>query len=93
MEWLWLAPGLIAAGAAGGVLAGLFGVGVLIAAPAALGMVLAGWGLEGRGPGALGFVSLPGMALMLPTGKLATPWGVRVAWVLPAAHFGWVLPA
>ncbi len=60
------------------------GFGVLIAVPATLGMIGAGWGLPGRGFGALGFVSLPGVALMLPVAMLATPWGVRLAQRLPA---------
>ena len=60
------------------------GLGVLIALPAALGMVLAGWGVPGRGVAALGYVSLLGLALMLPPAMLATPWGVRLAHRLPA---------
>ncbi len=59
------------------------GFGVMIAAPASLGLVLAGWGLEGLGMGALGFVSLPAVALILPPAMLATPWGVRLAQRLP----------
>ncbi len=60
------------------------GFGVMIALPASLGFVLAGWGLEGRGAGALGFVSLPGVALMLPPAMLATPFGVALAQRLSA---------
>lgn len=62
-------------------------LGVLIALPAALGMVAAGWGVAGRGEWAVGYVSLLGATLMLPPALLATPVGVWLAHRLPP----WVL--
>ena len=39
----------------------------------------AGWGTQGLPPGSIGFVSLLGAALMIPSSVLAAPWGVRMA--------------
>ena len=58
------------------------GVGVLIAIPGALGYVWAGWDVAGLPPLSLGFVSLPGVALITPLSLLAAPWGVRAAHAL-----------
>ncbi len=60
------------------------GFGVLVAGPAALGLMAAGWGVEGRPWGSLGWVSLPMVALLLPVAMAATPLGVRLAGRLPA---------
>lgn len=59
------------------------GVGVLIAAPATLGYVWAGWGRAGLPADALGFVSLFTFALTIPTTLLTTRLGVRLAHALP----------
>ena len=56
------------------------GLGVLIAGPAALGYVIAGWDkMAALPPGSLGFVSLIGVAFVAPTSVLATPIGVALA--------------
>lgn len=54
-------------------------VGVLISIPGAIGYVLAGWGKAGLPVGSLGFVSLLGFALIVPTTLLTTNIGVRLA--------------
>jgi uncharacterized protein len=59
------------------------GVGVLISIPGAIGYMLAGWGKAGLPPDAVGFVSLLGFALVVPTTLLTTPLGVRLAHALP----------
>lgn len=55
------------------------GFGPLIAIPGTLGFIWAGWGAAGRPPGSLGYVSLLGALLIIPTGVLAAPIGVRIA--------------
>jgi uncharacterized membrane protein YfcA len=60
------------------------GFGVLVAGPAALGLMAAGWGVAGRPWGSLGWVSLPMLGLLLPVALATTPWGVRLAARLPA---------
>lgn len=55
------------------------GVGVLISIPGALGYVAAGWGRSGLPSDALGFVSLLGCALVIPTAFLTTQFGVNLA--------------
>jgi len=59
------------------------GVGIFISIPGALGYVLAGWGRHGLPPDALGFVSLIGFALVVPTTLLTTQIGVDLAHSLP----------
>lgn len=59
------------------------GVGVLISIPGSIGYVLAGWGKPGLPPDAIGFVSLLGFLLLLPTSMLTTRLGVRLAHRLP----------
>jgi uncharacterized membrane protein YfcA len=59
------------------------GFGPVIALPGALGFVWAGWGVAGLPPLSIGYVSLIGAALAIPTSVLAAPWGVRVAHRLP----------
>ena len=56
---------------------------MLIGGPAMLGFIWAGWGAPGLPPGSLGYVSLVGAGLMLPSGMLAAPIGARVAHGLP----------
>ncbi len=55
------------------------GFGPLIAIPGVLGFIWAGWGHPGLPTGALGYVSLIGAALVIPTGLLAAPLGARLA--------------
>ncbi|WP_299667802.1 sulfite exporter TauE/SafE family protein [uncultured Ruegeria sp.] len=55
------------------------GLGVLIAIPATLGYVYAGWGLETLPPWTLGYVHLLGAALVIPFSMLAAPFGARFA--------------
>ena len=60
------------------------GVGVLISIPGAIGYVLAGWGKMGSLPPlSLGFVSLIGAALIMPTSVYVAPIGARLAHRLP----------
>jgi uncharacterized membrane protein YfcA len=53
--------------------------GPIISIPGTLGFIWAGWGVAGRPPGSLGYVSLLGALLIIPTGVLAAPLGVRIA--------------
>jgi uncharacterized protein len=53
--------------------------GPIIAVPGTLGFVWAGWHAAGRPPGSLGYVSLLGALLIIPTSVLAAPLGVRIA--------------
>jgi uncharacterized membrane protein YfcA len=53
--------------------------GPVIAIPGALGFVWAGWHAAGLPPGSLGYVSLLGGLLIVPTSVLAAPLGVRMA--------------
>jgi uncharacterized protein len=55
------------------------GFGPIISIPGALGFVWAGWDAAGRPPGSLGYVSLLGALLIIPTSVLAAPLGVRIA--------------
>ncbi|MDX2157077.1 MAG: sulfite exporter TauE/SafE family protein [Hyphomicrobiaceae bacterium] len=55
------------------------GFGPLIAIPGVLGFIWAGWGAEGLPPGSIGYVSLVGAALAIPTGLVAAPLGARLS--------------
>jgi uncharacterized membrane protein YfcA len=55
------------------------GFGPLIAIPGALGFVWAGWHAAGLPPGSLGYVSLLGALVIIPTSVGAAPLGVRLA--------------
>jgi uncharacterized membrane protein YfcA len=55
------------------------GFGPLIAIPGMLGFMWAGWGVTELPPGALGYVSLVGAALAIPTGLLGAPLGARLS--------------
>ena len=60
------------------------GLGVLISIPGALGYVYAGWPkMDLLPPFSLGFVSLIGVALFIPTSMLVVPYGVKLAHRLP----------
>lgn len=55
------------------------GIGAVIALPGAIGLAWAGWGEAGLPPFSVGYVSLIGAALMIPTSVLAAPYGARLA--------------
>ena len=55
------------------------GLGVLIAIPAVVGFVWAGWNDPLLPPFSLGYVNLVGMALIAPLSVLAAPWGAAIA--------------
>jgi uncharacterized membrane protein YfcA len=55
------------------------GFGPLIAVPGMLGFMWAGFGTPGLPWGSLGFVSVLGALLIIPTSVLAAPWGVAMA--------------
>lgn len=50
-----------------------------IAVPGIIGFMWAGWGVTGVPPGTIGYVSLLGAALVIPTGLLGAPVGARVS--------------
>ncbi len=54
------------------------GFGPVIAIPATIGYILAGWGTPDLPPGSLGYVSLLGVAIVTPASVLAAPLGVRI---------------
>jgi uncharacterized membrane protein YfcA len=55
------------------------GFGAIIAVPGTIGMVLNGWDVSGLPPLSLGYVSLPGLLLVVPATLLTTPLGVALA--------------
>lgn len=55
------------------------GFGPIIAIPATLGFVWAGWQVAGLPPGSLGYVNLLGTAMIVPASVLVAPLGVRIA--------------
>jgi uncharacterized protein len=58
-------------------------IGFAIGVPGTIGFIIAGWGREGLPPLSLGYVSLLGLILILPTSILLAPWGARAAHALP----------
>lgn len=66
-----------------GAVATSSGMGVLISIPGAIGYVIAGWGREGLPAGSLGFVSLLGFALLVPTALATARIGVNLAHSMP----------
>lgn len=59
------------------------GLGVIISIPGFIAYIVAGWPkMALLPPLSLGFVSLIGAALIIPTSILAAPWGVRIAHAL-----------
>lgn len=54
------------------------GFGPIIAIPATLGYIWAGWGTPDLPPGSLGYVSFLGAAIVTPASVLAAPLGVRI---------------
>ncbi|MCC7200939.1 MAG: sulfite exporter TauE/SafE family protein [Gammaproteobacteria bacterium] len=61
-------------------------LGLWVAVPAAAGFAMLGFGVPGRPPGSLGYVSLVAVALLWPAGWLAAPWGARLAHRLPRRY-------
>lgn len=60
------------------------GLGVIISVPGMLAYVIAGWSkMAFLPPLSLGYVSIIGTALIIPTSILAAPWGVRIAHSMP----------
>ena len=57
-------------------------LGLVIAVPAAIGYVAAGWGVPGLPAGNLGYVSLIGFAVITPATVLFAPAGARLAHAL-----------
>jgi uncharacterized membrane protein YfcA len=57
--------------------------GIIIAVPATIGFVWAGWGNPMLPPLSLGYVNLIGFALIVPSSMLAAPWGVKLAHSIP----------
>lgn len=55
------------------------GFGAIIAIPGAIGMVLNGWSATALPPWSLGYVSLIGLALIVPATMLSTPLGVSIS--------------
>lgn len=55
------------------------GFGPLIAIPGLVGFMWAGWGAPALPAGSIGYVSLLGAALAIPTGLLAAPIGARIS--------------
>jgi len=57
--------------------------GIIIAVPATIGFIWAGWGDPLLPPFSLGYVNLVGVALIVPSSMIAAPWGVRLAHSIP----------
>ncbi|MDB5507245.1 MAG: rane protein [Devosia sp.] len=58
-------------------------IGFAIGVPGTIGMIIGGWGKPDLPPLSLGFVSLIGLILILPTSMLLAPVGARAAHALP----------
>ncbi len=61
-------------------------LGPVIALPAIIGFIWAGFQNELLPKGSLGFISLIGAVLILPASLIAAPWGVKLAHRLSRAH-------
>lgn len=59
------------------------GVGVLISIPAVIGMILAGWHIQGLPPLSLGYVNMMAVALIMPVSLLTAPFGAKLAHAAP----------
>jgi uncharacterized membrane protein YfcA len=57
--------------------------GLVIAIPAVVGFIIAGWDVPGRPPFSLGYVSLPAAVIILPFTIFFAPFGARLAHALP----------
>ncbi len=60
------------------------GLGVLIAVPAVIGFVWAGWNDPLLPPFSLGYVNLLGMAMIVPATLVSTGWGAKLAHAIDA---------
>lgn len=60
-------------------------VGLLIAVPATIGMMIVGWGDPRVPAGSVGYVNLLGFAVLVPMTALAAPFGARAAHRIPPA--------
>jgi dihydropteroate synthase len=58
-------------------------IGLLIAVPATVGMMVAGWDRVGLPVGSIGFVNVLGFAVLVPMTALMAPVGVRLAHRIP----------
>lgn len=54
-------------------------LGIIVALPGTLAAIIGGWGDPRLPPLSLGYVSLPGFAVIAPASLVAIPWGVRLA--------------
>jgi len=54
-------------------------IGLIIAAPAALGFIVTGWGIEALPEASVGHVNLLGLVLIAPFSSLTAPLGVKLA--------------
>ena len=61
-------------------------LGPVIALPAIIGFIWAGFGNELLPQGSIGFISLIGAVLILPASLIAAPWGVKLAHKLSRSH-------
>ncbi|MEP1613408.1 MAG: sulfite exporter TauE/SafE family protein [Roseobacter sp.] len=57
--------------------------GLIIAVPAVVGFVVSGWGVAGRPPLSLGYVSLPAACAIIPITTVLAPVGAEMAHRLP----------
>lgn len=55
------------------------GLGLLISVPATIGYIVAGWAEPTLPALSLGFVSIPGVAIIIPATVFAAPYGVKLA--------------
>jgi len=53
--------------------------GLLIALPALVGFIWAGWGVVGRPPGSFGYVNVPASVLLFSMSVLTAPYGAKLA--------------
>lgn len=60
------------------------GLGVIISVPGVIAYIFSGWSkMAALPPFSIGYVSLIGFAMMVPTSIIAAPWGARIAHALP----------
>ncbi|WP_374662421.1 sulfite exporter TauE/SafE family protein [Inhella sp.] len=61
-------------------------LGLPVALANTLGYVVGGWNLPSALPGAMGYLYLPALAVLIPITVLMAPWGARAAHALPVAQ-------
>jgi uncharacterized membrane protein YfcA len=64
-------------------------IGFIIAVPATIGFMIAGWGIPGLPPGSLGFVNLIAVAAIIPLSILTAPYGARIAHTIPRQYLAY----